>query len=563
MQKFSAIEYHRPDLAQIHALIDQTAQILRTAPDAEHALAAFTDYRTQSAAFETMYSVAQIRSTMDTTDPFYEAEMNFFHENLPALSVREKPVTQAVLTSPFRDAFAQHFGTPWLRRLESAQRLADEAIIPEQIEQAKLEQAYAKTVAGCSVSFRGETCNFYALLRHMQNPDRSIRRAAFTAWSELYRSVSDTLDEQYSALVQLRCRMAQKLGYPSYIEMAYEMHGRYDYSPANIAAFREEVRRVITPVCTELFEQQRRRLHVDRLHWYDEALVFPQGNPVPRGTVAQLLDAAQKMYRALSVQTGEFFDFMKQYELFDLPSRPGKHMGGYCSYLPSLNAPFIFSNFNGTSADVDVLTHEAGHAFASFTAAKFVPLSDLIWSTNEINEIHSMTMELFTYPWMDLFFGEQAERYCYAHLCQCLCVIPYLCCVDEFQHKVFENPAMTPAQRRAAWRQSEQSLMPWRDYEGSDFLQSGGFWMQKQHIFLYPFYYIDYALAQLCAFSLFDAYQTDRQAAWQRYLALCRAGGTMGYFQTLQSAGLTPLFQPGAIEAAVIPIARQLLRANL
>ena len=254
---------------------------------------------------------------------------------------------------------------------------------------------------------------------------------------------------------------------------------------------------------------------------------------------------------------------MKQYELFDLPSRPGKHMGGYCSYLPSLNAPFIFSNFNGTSADVDVLTHEAGHAFASFTAAKFVPLSDLIWSTNEINEIHSMTMELFTYPWMDLFFGEQAERYCYAHLCQCLCVIPYLCCVDEFQHKVFENPAMTPAQRRAAWRQSEQSLMPWRDYEGSDFLQSGGFWMQKQHIFLYPFYYIDYALAQLCAFSLFDAYQTDRQAAWQRYLALCRTGGTMGYFQTLQSAGLTPLFQPGAIEAAVIPIARQLLRANL
>lgn len=558
MEKFSQMPYRRPDLAAAKALIETTAEKIRSAQTAKSALEAHAAYRAESADLETMYTLASIRNTMNTLDEYYEGEMNFFNENLPALSVAEKAVSAAILESPFVDAFREAYGELWLRNLRVAQRLADEKIVPEQIEQAKLCQEYSKTVAACETEFRGENCNFYALLKHMQSADREERREAFLAWSRLYESVSDKLDEQYSALVALRCRMAEKLGYKNYIEMAYEMHSRYDYTPQDVAAFRDEVRRVITPLCEKLYEQQRKRLGVDKLHWYDEALVFPQGNPTPHGTMEQMVDAAQKMYRSLSPQTGEFFDFMKQYELFDLCTRPGKHMGGYCTYLPAYGAPFIFSNFNGTSADVDVLTHKAGHAFEAFTAAKCVPTMDLIWSTSEINEIHSMTMELLTYPYMDLFFGEDAENYRYAHLCDCLCVIPYLCCVDEYQHKVFEHPEMTPAQRRAAWRESEKSLMPWRDYEGSDFLQNGGFWMQKQHIFLYPFYYIDYALAQLCAFRLNADYCKDRESGWQRYLALCRSGGTKGYFETLRAAGLRPLFEKGAVEEAIAPVAQML-----
>lgn len=162
-----------------------------------------------------------------------------------------------------------------------------------------------------------------------------------------------------------------------------------------------------------------------------------------------------------------------------------------------------------------------------------------------------MSMELWTYPWMEKFFGDRAEQYRKEHLADALMKIPYMVCVDEFQHKVFENPEMTAIERRAVWSSLEKIYMPWRDYDGNEFLEGGGFWMQKQHIFLYPFYYIDYALAQICAFSLYGEMKRDRESAWARYLKLCRTGGTMGYFDLLHDAGIPVPFEAGAVEGAV------------
>ena len=183
------------------------------------------------------------------------------------------------------------------------------------------------------------------------------------------------------------------------------------------------------------------------------------------------------MYRELAPEAGEFFDFMVEYDLFDLVTKPGKRVGGYCTFLPQYHAPFIFSNFNGTYADVNVLTHEAGHAFAGFTAAKFQKIPELFHSTSEINEMHAMAMELWTYPWMESFFGEKADDYRKDHLADALMGIPYLVSVDEFQHRVYENPDMTPMEWRAAWHEIEKEYMPWRAYDGNEFLEQGGFWM--------------------------------------------------------------------------------------
>ena len=308
---------------------------------------------------------------------------------------------------------------------------------------------------------------------------------------------------------------------------------------------------VITPACARLFEAQRQRLGVDKLHWYDEALVFPEGNADPEGTKDELLAKAQQMYRELSPETSEFFDFMMQYDLFDLETKPGKRPGGYCTSLPSYKAPFIFSNFNGTNADMQVLTHEAGHAFEAFVASRRMPLPELAHSTSEINEIHSMAMEHFTYPWMERFFGDKTTQYLYDHLWGALNVLPYMCCVDEYQHRVYDNPSMTAMDRRAVWHELEQAYMPWRDYDGNEFLEGGGFWMQKQHIFLYPFYYIEYALAQICAFQFYLRMKQDRPAAWADYLRLCQAGGSLGYFDLLKLAKLDNPFAEGTVEKAV------------
>ena len=558
MNTFSELQYTRPDMGQIHKNLEDYIRNLEAAPDYETARNLFLSYKKSQGDLRTMTSIAHIRNTIDTNDAFYEGEMEFFHRELPKLALVTKKADEALLSSPFRPQFEAEFGSILLKNMENQKRFADERIVEDQVKEGQLTQKYSKTSASCTTMFRGKKCNFYGLLKSMQSTDRTERKEAFEAWADLYEKVSGELDAQYDALVALRTGMARKLGFDSYTQMAYLQRRRYDYTPEDVANFRRQVLEIIVPACTKLYQQQASRLGIEKLHYYDEALVYPDGNAIPHGTTAELVAKAQKMYQELSPQTGAFFDFMAEHQLFDLETKPGKRPGGYCTSLPSYKAPFIFSNFNGTSADVDVLTHEAGHAFESFTASRLLPLAEQVFSTSEINEIHSMTMEHFTYPWMELFFGDKADRYRYAHLAQCLEVIPYMVCVDEFQHRVYEKPSMSARERRAVWHELELKYMPWRDYDGNSFLEEGGFWMQKQHIFLYPFYYIDYALAQLGAFELYDRMKKDRTQAWADYYRLCQAGGSRGYFELLDIANLSNPFREGSVERVVSGVLEEL-----
>ena len=537
MTKFSDIKYVRPDISFLKKQAGGYIRRFKNAKTAEEADAAFLAAVALIENAGTMYVVASIRNTANMKDAFYDAEMKFYNRAMPMLTPLIKKAVSALLQSPFRPALEEKYGAQLFKTFEMQQKLLSVKIILPTVKENNLTTAYSKTAAACSVEFMGETCNFYGLLRHMQSTDRAERKAAFQAWAKLYEDVSPKLEEQYGKLVRLRAGIAKKLGYASYIDYIYPSRGRFDYTAADAAAFREAVRKYITPLCSRLYREQAARLGLEKLEWYDEGLVFPEGNAVPIGTPEELVAKAGRMYDALSPETSEFFAFMREHELYDLVTRENKHLGGYCTTLPGEKAPFIFSNFNGTSADVDVLTHEAGHAFEAYYAMRQLPLSLLASSTSEINEIHSMAMEHFAYPYMELFFGENADKYRYAHFTDALRTVPYLVSVDEFQHRVFENPASGPADWRRYWHEIEQKYMPWRSYDGNAFLESGGFWMQKQHVFLYPFYYIDYALAQLGAFSLYQK-QTKGEDAWGAYLTLCSMGGKYGYFDTLSRAGI-------------------------
>ena len=551
MQKFSEIPYVRPDLTAYREALPAYVEQIRNAaswPELKALWLAQSDKRLE---VMTARSIASIRNTVDTTDPYYEAEMRYFNTEMPAISLLEKQAEAALLASPFVCDFEKEFGSILIQNMKNSQRFADERLVPMQIRESELTQMYSKASATAVTDFRGQKCNFYGLLKAMQSTDRETRREAFVAWADLYAQVAPELDAIYDEMVQLRTKMAHTLGFETYTEMAYLQRRRFDYTAADVEKFHQQVKDVITPACARLFEAQRQRLGVDKLHWYDEALVFPEGNADPEGTKDELLAKAQQMYRELSPETSEFFDFMMQYDLFDLETKPGKRPGGYCTSLPSYKAPFIFSNFNGTNADMQVLTHEAGHAFEAFVASRRMPLPELAHSTSEINEIHSMAMEHFTYPWMERFFGDKTTQYLYDHLWGALNVLPYMCCVDEYQHRVYDNPSMTAMDRRAVWHELEQAYMPWRDYDGNEFLEGGGFWMQKQHIFLYPFYYIEYALAQICAFQFYLRMKQDRPAAWADYLRLCQAGGSLGYFDLLKLAKLDNPFAEGTVEKAV------------
>ncbi len=551
MVSFSEMPYERPDFDALKAAYAATIEALQGASSYEEARAAFFDLQAKEQASGTMSSIASVRNTIDTTDPFYSEEMRAIRKGHASMIALRKQYQSALAESPFRADFVNEFGPQLMRLVDASLRTTDVRVAEDVVREGELSQQYQKDSAMATTPFRGETCNFYGLLKHMESTDRAERKEAFEAWAGLYDSISPKLDAQYDELVRLRDGMAHKLGYTSYTELAYLQRRRFDYTPADAAAFRRQIREIVTPAVAAIRERQRARLGVDTLRYYDEALLFPEGNAAPIGTMEELVQKAKAMYRAMSPETGEFFDFMTDYRLFDLETRPGKRMGGYMTRFPAYKAPFIFSNFNGTSADVDVLTHEAGHAFQGYLAMRSIPIGMLSGSTSEINEIHSMSMEHFAYPWMESFFGDKSEDYITGHLIGALAVLPYMCVVDEFQHRVYEKPDMDAKARRAVWREIEKAYMPWRDYDGQPFLEEGGFWMQKQHIFLYPFYYIDYALAQMGAFHFYGLMKTDREKAWNDYLKLCRAGGTKGYFELLQLAGIPNPFAEGSVEKCV------------
>ena len=551
MMRFSEMPYERPDMEALKQEIEEAARRVREAKSYAEVREAYFAVQEKERDADTMFTLCSVRNTIDTTDAFYDGEMKWLREEYAKAIPQMNAWNRALAESAFRGDFEAEFGRQLFRKIDAGLLTSDGRIIAETIRDGELRQAYQKATAVASAEFRGEKCNFYGLLKHMQSTDRAERKEAFEAWAGLYEEISGTLEAQYGEMVRLRTAMAKKMGFPSYTEMAYVSRNRFDYTQEDAARFREQVRLVITPAVAELREAQRKRLGVDRLRYYDEGLKFTDGNAVPRGTTRELVEKARRMYREMSPETGEFFDFMTEYELFDLETKPGKRMGGYMTRLPAYKAPFIFSNFNGTEADVDVLTHEAGHAFQGYLAMRSIPVAALCGSTSEINEIHSMSMEHFAYPWMEYFFGEQTEKYITAHLFDALSTIPYLVCVDEFQHEVYANPDMTPADWRRTWRAIEKKYMPWRDYDGNAFLEEGGFWMQKQHIFLYPFYYIEYALSQVCAFQYYGRMKEDRKAAWEDYLRLCRAGGTKGYFELLEIGNLLNPFRDGTVEKSV------------
>ena len=548
MVRFSEMPYERPDMEAMKAALTEAARRVREATDYREVREAYFTLQEKETGVETLYTIAYVRNTINTADTFYEEEVRWLQEEIARMIPLTKAWKEALASSPFRKEFEEEFGEQLLRLAGAELKTNDETIIPEKIREGELRQAYQKETALAETEFRGGKCNFYGLLKHMQSTDRQERKEAFEAWAGLYEQISGKLDAQYGEMVRLRSAMAKKLGFGSYTDMAYLARNRFDYTQEDAARFREQILQTVTPAVAEIREAQRKRLGVERLRYYDESLLFPDGNAAPAGTAEELVEKACRMYREMSPETGAFFDFMTEYGLFDLQTRPGKRMGGYMTSFPAYRAPFIFSNFNGTDADVDVLTHEAGHAFQGYLAMRSIPVAELQGSTSEINEIHSMSMEHFAYPWMESFFGKQTEKYITGHLIGALSAIPYLVCVDEFQHRVYAEPDMGPRDWRRVWRETERKYMPWRDYDGNRFLEEGGFWMQKQHIFLYPFYYIEYALSQICAFQYYGRAKENREAAWNDYLRLCRAGGTKGYFELLETGNLLNPLREGTVE---------------
>ena len=388
--KFSEMPYARPDLNELKQQLQALTDRLKAAPDYASAREAFLAQQKLSMHIDTLATLSSVRNSIDTRDKFYDAEEEFWNEAGPELRAYDDAWTAAMLESPFRKEFAAEYGDLMFLNAEIARKAFSPAIVEELKQENQLVQDYQKLIASAQIEFEGGTYTISQLSPFKNDPDDARRLAAWQAEGGWYKAHQTELDEIYDKLVKLRDAMGRKLGYDGYTELGYYRMGRNCYTKQDVEKFRAAVIKYVVPVAASVYEAQAKRLgKTYPMTFADNALSFRSGNPRPCGDAEHILAHGQKFYDELSPETSAFFRMMRERELLDILSTEGKAAGGYCCTIPDYDVPFIFANFNGTQHDVEVVTHEAGHAFEAYLNAWRVPMDD---PSMEACEVHSMSM---------------------------------------------------------------------------------------------------------------------------------------------------------------------------
>ncbi|MGM9521394.1 MAG: M3 family oligoendopeptidase [Oscillospiraceae bacterium] len=546
--KFSQMPYSRPDIEGVKTALNQLTERLKNAGSYEEAKSVFLEQEQAAKHLNTQGTLCHIRHSIDTRDEFYNEEMKFWDNSGPKLEEYSQRWTMAMLESPYRKDFEAEYGDLMFVNAEIALKTFSPEIIPELQKENELTTEYEKLLASAQIPFEGKTYTISQMTPFKNDPDDGRRFAAWKAEGQWYKDNQAKLDELYDKLVKLRDSMGKKLGYEGYTTLGYYRMGRNCYTKEDVEKFRSAVVKYVVPVADAIYRRQAERLGKEYpMSFADNALEFRSGNPRPVGTPDDILAAGKKFYDELSPETSEFFQTMLDNELMDVLSTEGKEGGGYCTSIADYEVPFIFANFNGTQGDVEVVTHEAGHAFANWMNRQRVPM-EYIWPSMEACEVHSMSMEFFGEGWAEDFFGPDANKFCYSHLSGALTFIPYGTMVDHFQHEVYEHPEMTPAERHAVWKKLLGVYMPWMKLDGEiPFYSEGEGWQRQHHIYSSPFYYIDYCLAQTVSLEFWALIQDDIKNAWKHYMAYTVQGGSRVFTELLKNAGLDSPFDEATL----------------
>lgn len=547
--KFNEMTYTRPDIGALLARCKELAAKAAAAPDGDALVRLYYEQSEAFAEYNTAANLANIHYTCDTRDEYWKAEQDFFDANGPAVTNASVEISRSFLANPHVDALTEKFGTTCVAGMKNAVLGMDDRTVELQQQFNALVSRYQQIYGGALVELDGKQLTIPQLGPYKEDLDPAVRRAAYEAEAGYFDAHRAELDELYGEIVKNLNAQARVMGYHDYSELSYVRMNRIGYGPEEIRKFRDQVANDVVPQLQKVMAMRAKRTGIARPTFTDLPIMFKDGNPKPIPGYKARMDAARTMYHELSPETAEFIDFMQDNELFDVESRPGKMSGGYMTSLPSYKAPFIFANWNDTSGDVDVLTHECGHAFEGYVAERDPAIpADLECPGMESAEIHSMAMEFLTAPWHHLLFGRDTDKYALLHAEDSFVFLAYGCEVDEFQHIMYQNPDLTPDERNAEWLKLEKKYRPWIDFAGLPFYGRGAGWQRQLHIYECPFYYIDYCLSTMAALQFFLLSLTDHKDAWQRYLRLVRRAGMASYTELLETAGLKVPFEEGSIK---------------
>ena len=547
--KFNEMTYTRPDIDALLARCRELAAKAAAAPDGAALVRLYYEQSEAFAEYNTAANLANIHYTCDTRDAYWKAEQDFFDANGPAVTNASVEISRAFLANPHVDALTEKFGTTCVAGMKNAVLSMDDRTVELQQQFNALVSRYQQIYGGALVELDGKQLTIPQLGPYKEDLNPAVRRAAYEAEAGYFDAHRAELDELYGQIVQNLNAQARVMGYHDYSELSYVRMNRIGYGPEEIRKFRDQVANDVVPQLQKVMALRAKRTGIAHPAFTDLPILFRDGNPKPIPGYKARMDAARTMYHELSPETAEFIDFMQDNELFDVESRPGKMSGGYMTSLPSYKAPFIFANWNDTSGDVDVLTHECGHAFEGYVAERDPAIpADLECPGMESAEIHSMAMEFLTAPWHHLLFGRDTDKYALLHAEDSFVFLAYGCEVDEFQHIMYQNPDLTPDERNAEWLKLEKKYRPWIDFDNLPFYGRGAGWQRQLHIYECPFYYIDYCLSTMAALQFFLLSLTDHKDAWARYLRLVRRAGTASYTELLETAGLKVPFEEGSIK---------------
>ncbi|WP_414697803.1 M3 family oligoendopeptidase [Peptacetobacter sp. AB845] len=545
--KFSEYKYERPDFEKINTKIVSLVNSMSECKSFEAFDNNIVEINKIRNHVESMKTLASINYSINTHDESISIENKYWDEYGPEYKKIDKIFYEAIVNSDFKEEIENKYGRHFYKLVEFSLKEFSEEIVEDLKIENKLCSEYTKLLASAKILYDGKYNNLSQMNKYMLSDNREERKKASERFYNYFESIEDKFNSVFEELVKVRNRMAKKLGYDDFVELGYLRMKRTEYTEKDVDKFRKEVREKWIPLVDEFNKQKKERLNIDELKYYDDDVEYPGWNMEPVTDYDETLEAASKMYHELSKETGEFFDFMIENGFMDLETKESKGFGGYCTYIPEIKAPFIFSNFNKTFDDVDTLTHEAGHAFQLYMSRN-IDMPEINFPTLDCCEIHSMTMELLTWPWMKLFFKDDEEKFKRTHMATIVRLIPYCMIVDEFQHIIYKNPKLTPEERNSEWRRLEKIYTPWKNYDGNKFLEKGCWWFKQGHIFKNPFYYIDYALAEVCALQIWSNMEENYDEVLENYMEICRDAGKRSFVETVNAGNLKSPFEEGCLD---------------
>ena len=547
MYKFSDLQYKETDYQSLAKMILDLTEKAKKADSPSSLEEVLKIYDTEMGEVGYNYTLSYIHSSLDSSDSFWQEALQ--KESKGNAMLDTTPLLKAILENKYFSSLEEKYGPVLRDKLNKSISTGSKAQ-NERAEEGDLVSKYQREKAMVRINYKGKDLSEGEVIPLFESPIREERIQSRKAVAKAFLEKKELFGSMLERLISLRDTIAKENGFSNYLEYMDINYSRIGYGEKEMDAFVSEVKEYVVPVLSHIFEETRKRLGLEEMTVADISLMFVDGNAKPSGGADVLKEAAKKMYKALSPEMEAFFTGMLDSHSIDVDFSPNKVSGmGFCTDLKRGMYPFVFGNLDGTSWDVTVFTHEVGHAWQSYASDQNLDLTLFREMPLDAVEIPSKTMELFSYPFAEEFFGKDGDKFRFAHFRNAVKEIVAYTSVHELNTWIYTHVGASFDEINEKWMEIQSSYYPNVSYgEMEEEEKKGAGLLRNMGIFMFPRYLISYVFSEMCAIDLFMEYLKDKDKALDSYNRLCRVGGSKSYPEILSAAGLEPSYKKGRVK---------------